>query len=447
MTACIHSRSPCALFEPGSCAEWVMVCEQEGEGMKTRRSSQFNPASSFRNARRSMAWATLCLAFCMLAGLALSATPSEPFVITTVDAPGAGTGPNQGTQSIGINSAGAVTGFYADSNNVVHGFVRAPNGAFTTFEAPGAGAENVSGFQYTESGALGQGTYAVAINDEGAVTGFYADSDSVLHGFLRSPAGNFTTFDAPAAGTGATQGTWGAGISSEGVIAGYYEDADDTLHGFVRASDGTITTFDAPGAATGNGEGTLVGLNSCINAAGAIAGEYTDSNGLGHSFVRAPNGAITEFEAPGAATGNNLPGTQTYAINELGAAAGAYWDANFVSHGYVRTANGQFINFDVPGASTEAGQGSSASDVNSLGVITGGYTDESGVTHGLVRAFNGKYTTLDVPGVAISGAVGTEPVTINEAGAITGVYSNAGYGLGVVHGFIAVANPLVFLGI
>ena len=353
--------------------------------MKTRK-------SCFQNVKISMAWATLCVAFCMLAGLALSATPGEPFTIITFDAPGAGTGANQGTQSIGINSAGAVTGFYADSNNVVHGFVRAPNGIFTTFEAPGAGSENVTGFQCTESGCLGQGTYAIAINSEGAVTGFYADSRDVLHGFLRTPDGKFTTFDAPGAGTGA-------------------------------------------------GQGTSPEWNGSINAAGAISGDYTDANGLGHSFVRAPDGTISEFEAPGAATGNDLPGTQAYAINAAGAAAGAYWDANFVSHGYVRTLNGEFINFDAPG------ECSSASDVNSLGVITGGYTDENGVTHGLVRAPDGKYSKLDVPGAAISGAVGTEPVTINAAGAITGVYSNAGYGLGVVHGFIAVAHGLAIFGI
>jgi hypothetical protein len=402
--------------------------------MKTRK-------SCFQNVKISMAWATLCVAFCMLAGLALSATPREPFTIITFDAPGAGTGANQGTQSIGINSAGAVTGFYADSNNVVHGFVRAPNGNFTTFEAPGAGSENVTGFQCTESGCLGQGTYAIEINSGGAVTGFYADSEDVLHGFLRTPDGKFTTFDAPGAGTGVGHGTSPAGINDNGVIAGYYEHANRTYHGFVRAPDGTITGFDAPDAGTGAGQGTSPAWNGSINAAGAISGNYTDKNGLGHSFVRAPDGAITEFEAPGAATGNDLPGTEAYAINAAGAAAGAYWDASFVSHGYVRTLNGGFINFDAPG------EGSSASDVNSLGVITGGYTDENGVTHGLVRAPDGKYTTLDVPGAAISGAVGTEPVTINAAGAITGVYSNAGYGLGVVHGFIAVPNGLAIFGI
>ena len=384
-----------------------------------------------------MARAVLRLALCML-GLGISATAQE-FTIVTIDAPGAGTGLNQGTQSIGINSAGAVTGFYADSNNVVHGFVRAANGDFTTFEAPGAGSENVSGFQCSETGCWGQGTYAIAINQEGAVAGFYADSKDVLHGFLRSPQGKFTTFDAPGAGRGIGQGTSPVGINQRGVIAGYYQDAEGTFHGFVRAPGGAITTFDAPGAATGNGEGTILGWNSCINAVGAISGEYGDTNGLGHSFVRAPDGTITEFEAPGAATGNDLPGTEAYAINAEGAAAGAYWDANNVTHGYVRTPNGEFITIDGPGVGKEAGGATSASDVNSMGAVTGSYGNESGPTHGFVRAPDGTITTFDAPGVASSSQGGTLPVTINDAGAITGVYITGGYyGQQVAHGFLAI---------
>jgi hypothetical protein len=44
--------------------------------------------------------------------------------ITTFDAPGAGTGPGQGTFSIGNNPSGAITGYYVDGSNVNHGFLR-----------------------------------------------------------------------------------------------------------------------------------------------------------------------------------------------------------------------------------------------------------------------------------------------------------------------------------
>ena len=39
---------------------------------------------------------------------------------------------------MGLNDLGAITGYYLDANNVYHGFVRSPEGKFTTFDAPGA---------------------------------------------------------------------------------------------------------------------------------------------------------------------------------------------------------------------------------------------------------------------------------------------------------------------
>src|SRR5436309_16110002 len=59
--------------------------------------------------------------------------------ITTFDAPGAGTGPGQGTIPFGINQAGTIAGRYADAGGVIHAFLRTPDGAFTTFDAPGGG--------------------------------------------------------------------------------------------------------------------------------------------------------------------------------------------------------------------------------------------------------------------------------------------------------------------
>jgi hypothetical protein len=70
----------------------------------------------------------------------------------------------------------------------------------------------------------------------------------VSHGFLRAPDGKFTTFDAPGAGTGAGQGTVAFGMNAECEITGYYVDATNVGHGFLRSPDGMFTTFDARGA-------------------------------------------------------------------------------------------------------------------------------------------------------------------------------------------------------
>jgi hypothetical protein len=126
---------------------------------------------------------------------------------------------------------------------VYHGFLRAPDGTFTTFDPPGSGA-----------------TQAYGINPAGAITGYYCDARfQVCHGFLRAPDGTFTTFDPP----GSFPYTLPYGNNSAGAITGRYYDASFTIgHGFLRAPDGTFTTFDPPGSVETDPSG--------INPAGVI---------------------------------------------------------------------------------------------------------------------------------------------------------------------------------
>jgi hypothetical protein len=92
------------------------------------------------------------------------------------------------------------------------------------------------------------GTFPSSINPGGAVTGYYYDVNFVGHGFLRSPSGTFTAFDAPNAGTtGSFPGTYAVGINPAGSIAGIYTDTNNNSHGFLRASDGSFTEYDPPG--------------------------------------------------------------------------------------------------------------------------------------------------------------------------------------------------------
>jgi hypothetical protein len=84
------------------------------------------------------------------------------------------------------------------------------------------------------------------------------------------------------------------------VISGGYVDSSSVFHGFVLTPDGTFTSFDAPGAGTGPGQGTEACSVDCLNPAGATAGEYADANFTIHGFVRALNGTITTFDAAGA---------------------------------------------------------------------------------------------------------------------------------------------------
>src|SRR5207249_606099 len=149
-----------------------------------------------------------------------------------------------------------------------------------------------------------------------APTGFSGTSDGFLNFSntpLVGPQPTITTFDAPGAGTGPGQGTRASNINPSDAVAGRYIDPSDVSHGFLRASDGTIATFDAPNAGTGHGQGTIVFAVDCLNPAGAITATSLDASNVYHGVLRAPDGTMTTFDAPGADT-VPFQGTLTFGI-------------------------------------------------------------------------------------------------------------------------------------
>jgi hypothetical protein len=346
--------------------------------------------------------------------------------IVTFDAPGADLTPgdNNGTYPSGINTWGAITGAYQDSNNVLHGFVRSPKGSFTTFEAPGADNSPFNG------------TYPNSINDLGAITGSYYDANGTGHGFLRTPDGKFTTFDVPGA---SAYGTNPIAINLEGAIVGWYLDSNYAFHAFLRTPDGRFTTWDGPNSCTGNGSQGCYGSGaSNINMFGIVVGGFEDNSGnfVHHSFVRGPNGKLKVFDVPGAGTGSyqgtGCPGCNL-GLNQWGVVAGIYSDSNSVNHGFVRSPDGKFTTFDAPGAGTDSYEGTGCfSDcyvrINDAGQITGVYIDANFVYHGYLRSSDGKISTVDPVGT-----IYTFPDGINDLGSVTGYYIDAN---GVYHGFL-----------
>jgi hypothetical protein len=283
---------------------------------------------------------------------------------------------------------------------------------------------------------VGQGTYAMSINPEGAITGSYRDENSLGHGFVRAPDGKFTSFDDPDAGTTYPNGTFAWNINPAGVIAGIDTDSNSVLHGFVRTPDGKFTNFDPPGSVF-----TFPCLASCINPAGAVNGWYQDADGMAHGFVRAPDGKITEFNVSGAGTEGGQ-GTYSGSINREGAVPGIYVTGDNVSHGYVRAPDGRITKFDVPGAGTNGSQyqGTYPEAINDAGAVTGEYIDSNDVQHGFVRAPDGRITKFDAPdaGTTPGSYEGTIPLSINAAGEITGAYFDSNY---VLHAFLRLAGP------
>ncbi len=249
----------------------------------------------------------------------------------------AGTDPGEGTRVTEINAAGTITGWSDATGNVNHIFLRGAHGGTTEFYAPGAGNGD------------GQGTYMATfygLTPAGAITGWYIDPSNVMHGYLRGAHGSITDFDASGAGTDSSaclggsvppgwppllEGTQPVSVNPEGAVTGSYGDENCAFHGFLRDAHGRITKFNAPGAGRGVGQGTFPVSN---NPAGAITGYYTDMEYVSHGFVRAPDGKFTTIDVPGAGK-DPSEGTFSYGNNPAGVCMGSYVDANGASHGFL----------------------------------------------------------------------------------------------------------------
>jgi len=373
--------------------------------------------------------------------LAVSAWPQKKPAtnIITFDVPGAGTNPGQGTLAWNISPLGWVSGDYIDADGVYHGFLRAPDGAITKFDVLGMGT------------SAGQGLVEVfGMNPELEIVGDYFDSNWAYHAFIRDPRGKITAFDCPGAGPG---GSAASSVSPSGVISAMYFDANNAWHGCVRNPDGSFKLYDPPDAGLGAGQGTYNTPLDGINPEGAIVGEYWDANWVWHTYLRSPNGHITEIDAPNAGSGvDSGQGTLTLGINAAGEIWGLSIDTNYMFHGYLRSPDGTFTIVDVPNAGTGTFQGTTAcwpivcfGGINPQGTVTAGFLDGNYVMHGFLRTREGKIVTFDAPGAGTTPGSssstwyqGTQPASINPEGAISGFYTDAN---NVVHGFIRLPNP------
>lgn len=299
---------------------------------------------------------------------------------TTFDVPG-------GTSSAAsaISSAGSVTGAYFylnDPNFVQHGYVRSRNGVFSTFDVP----NNI-------------GIAASSINPAGTVAGWDLDADVVFHGFVRGSDGIVTTIDAPGADTvDFFAGTFAIAINPAGTILGMYTDTNANTHAYLRASDGSFDIFDAPGQIATINSLFIIGPPLYMNPQGVITGAYflpisgNPFGGNNRTFIRATDGTFTTFDAVPYPNGNpslNIPCcTWTFpsGITPAGMLTGAFNDGFSVNHGFLRAKDGTLTTFDAPGAGTGFSQGTAPMGITPNGVIMGLYRDANSASHGFLFA-------------------------------------------------------------
>jgi hypothetical protein len=95
-----------------------------------------------------------------------------------------------------MNDSNTAVGYYADASGVLHGWMREASGKITTINVPGA--STTAGSAPCISGTVG-GTDVLGINDQGFISGHYWDTQYNEHGFIRTPGGKFITLNVPGA--------------------------------------------------------------------------------------------------------------------------------------------------------------------------------------------------------------------------------------------------------
>ncbi len=106
-------------------------------------------------------------------------------------------------------------------------------------------------------------TYGDFVNAAGAVVGSYIDADGMFHGFMRDPDGNFTTIDLPEMPN--LQFLFVNTITDAGVVGFRAKAANDILRSYILTPDGTLYEVRIPGSAITvvrnvNQDGSIVGF-------------------------------------------------------------------------------------------------------------------------------------------------------------------------------------------
>jgi len=125
-----------------------------------------------------------------------------------------------GTLPTAASSSGYVVGYFGAAGNAIRGFMRTPEGVFSTLDVPGTW------------------TTPSAINAAGTVAGTYYDATVSRRGFLIPHNGAIESFDPPTSNFGVS------GIAADGTVIGEYYDSSGTIgHGFIRKPRASCAHF------------------------------------------------------------------------------------------------------------------------------------------------------------------------------------------------------------
>ena len=243
------------------------------------------------------------------------------------------------------------------------------------------------------------------------------------------------SIDAPDAAAAMYRGTVALAIDSAGDVAGVYSDSNNVVHSFIRSAAGTITEFDGPQV---NGLADQATIPIGFDTAGDLAGVYVDAAGQTHGFMRTAGGVTTPIDAPPTVSpGNGTAGdTIPTSIDAAGDVAGVYVDSNQVTHGFLLPFGGSIVTFQAANVTGGPGGDSPGTDyvtANASGETAGTDVDVYSVVHGFIRSSSGTITSIDVPAAGTASGQGTAVTAIDASGDVGGLYIDAN---NITHGFV-----------
>jgi len=253
------------------------------------------------------------------------------------------------TQIWGINNDGVMAGAEGDFNYVgtsLEGII-IENDVRTKFTVPDS-----------------EWTWALDINKDKDIVGYYALSTGAFRGFLRTADGTITTIHVP----GSTS-TMAEGINDAGQIVGGYSITEDyhDAHGFLYQNGNYSLLEDYPGAITSS--------PLAINNVGTMVGTVRLETRYSGLIIEGET--MTIFDFPGSLF------TQAFGINDSGQIVGSYMDAAGGLHSFTLK-EGVYNTFDPPGSrkGTLLNTFSSACGINNSGLIVGSWNGENDIFYG-----------------------------------------------------------------
>jgi hypothetical protein len=215
------------------------------------------------------------------------------------------------TQVTGLNDFGVTVGFFSTQN----GATPADDNNFGFWKANGR--YHVVNFP-TRNNAKPPVNQLLGVNDDDTAVGFYNDSAGNAHGYTFSlNSGRFRQVTVYSA-TSLTA----TAINNEGAVAGFFTDAKGHTDAFLKRGD-RVSTLVVPGASATQAFG--------LNDSNEVVGQYTvgtGGNAVTHGFTWW-NGKFTTVDFPKASA------TTINGVNDEGDIVGFYTDAAGNSDGLV----------------------------------------------------------------------------------------------------------------